>query len=633
MRVGWPTLTEYKFSEARLEALALELTREGRAPLVGVPSSAGFDHSPVSVYLYVPAFLFTTDPIPATIYGGLVNVAAVALCWGLARRWPGGGRWPALVSALLFAVSPWAVLFSRKIWQVAFVPLLALACVGWIVSALARGRAWSLCWAMLAYALLVQVHPSAISLAPALVLWLVIFRRQVRLRPLATGTGLGILTAMPFLVHQVQSGWPALSAVGALGGAAWDMEALRQAWDAVTGRGIETLAGAAHPLLTQVPELAWTYNLVGWLVLAAGGLLTFRMAKSWRSQNAFQSQAARIDLILLTWLIVPVAFNLRHGLSLYLHFFALVLPAAYLVVGRAVEAAYHLAYKAGAGQTVLRTLSRVAAGGLLMLAAGQVAGLTLMGHFVSTNNTAGGFGTSLGQSLSIARSAVARAQEIGAEVVVVGQGDSPVVDATPAIFDVLLRDEASYRFVDARSAALFPAHSSVILQAPDAGQAAQWYEPWPAVPLGGGFLLRVLDGAWPKESFNTVASPRLFQDGVEIQGYAWDPREGQGGAQISLLWQVLWRNPTDTHFSMRLVDKAGILQGQQDAAGYPAETRRKGDRVVSRFDITLADTTSDSLWARVGMYSYPQVVYVPVLDTAGNPTSDAVQFGPLTDKP
>ena len=32
LRVGWPTLTEFKFSEARLQALALELTRGGIFP-------------------------------------------------------------------------------------------------------------------------------------------------------------------------------------------------------------------------------------------------------------------------------------------------------------------------------------------------------------------------------------------------------------------------------------------------------------------------------------------------------------------------------------------------------------------------------------------------------------------------
>ena len=50
--------------------------------------------------------------------------------------------------------------------------------------------------------------------------------------------------------------------------------------------------------------------------------------------------AARVDLILLSWLLVPVAFNLRHSLDLHLHFFALILPAAYLVIGRSAQALF-----------------------------------------------------------------------------------------------------------------------------------------------------------------------------------------------------------------------------------------------------------------------------------------------------
>ena len=221
LRVAWPTLTEFKFSEARLEALALELTREGRLPLVGVPSSAGFDHSPLSVYFYVPAFLLTTNPIPATIYGGLVGAAAVALCWLLTCRWPFGGAQDrpnarpiaALLAAGLLAVNPWAVAFSRKIWQVTFVPLLALLFVGLAISALVGRRHRNLAWALAVYAVLVQVHPSAIGLAPALLLWLLLFWREVRLGPLLAGGGLGLLSALPFLAHQVQSGWPAWRAL------------------------------------------------------------------------------------------------------------------------------------------------------------------------------------------------------------------------------------------------------------------------------------------------------------------------------------------------------------------------------------------------------------------------------------
>ena len=286
LRVAWPTLTEFKFSEARLEALALELTREGRLPLIGVPSSAGFDHSPVSVYLYLPAFLFTSDPIPATVYGGLAGVAAVALCWWLARKWSGGGRWAALVAALLFSTSPWAVAFSRKIWQVAFVPLLTLFFIGFVVSALVAGRKWSMAWALVALAVLVQVHPSAVSLLIALALWLIIFRRQVELGPLVVGGVLGLLTAVPFLLHQVQQGWPVLAALKALPPAVYDLGAVRLAWEAVTGRGIHALAGDAYPLLELVPQLGWFLNLVGWLAIVSALGLAWRTLRDWRSPDS-----------------------------------------------------------------------------------------------------------------------------------------------------------------------------------------------------------------------------------------------------------------------------------------------------------------------------------------------------------
>lgn len=609
LRLGWPTLTEFKFSEARLEALALELT-----PLVGVPSSAGLDHSPLSVYLYVPAFLFTTNPIPATVYGGLVNVGAVALCWWLARRWPGGGRWAAAVAAGLLAVSPWMVAFSRKIWQVAFVPLLTLAFVGLAVSALIQGRRRHLAWMLALYAVLVQVHPSAIALAPAVALWLAVFWPQVRPGPLLAGVGLALLSGVPFLVHQLQSGWPALAAWRALPEARWDLSAVGLAWEALTGRSIHALAGDAYPLLRVVPQLGRTFNLLGWLTVAAA----LGTATRQRAADAAQRQAAGVDLVLLSWLVVPVLFNLRHSLELHLHFFALVVPAACLIVGRAVPDARPWPW---AGR--LRAAGAVALG---FVALAQGTALVWMGCFVATHDTPGGFGVPLGRYLDLADRAVALADEQdAAEVLVVGRGDSPATDEIPAIFDVLLRGRVACRFVDGTSAALFPLHRAVAVLAPRAGAGAGWYRPWPTVEAPGGYRLAVLDGAWPGE-FTPIAGPRLFQNGIELQGYRWEADGSGKHGRFWLLWQILWSGPDDTHFSVRLLDRAGRQQGQHDSAGYPAAYRQKGDRVVSLFDITKDEgALSYPLWVQVELYTYPAVITVPLMDGAGN----AVRIGPL----
>ncbi len=636
LRVAWPTLSEFKFSEARLEALALELTREGRLPLVGVPSSAGFDHSPISVYLYVPAFVATTSPIPATIYGGLVGVAAVALCWWLSRRWPGGGLWAASVATVLFAVSPWAVAFSRKIWQVAFVPLLALVFVGLAISALIQRRSWNLAWALLAFALLVQIHPSAVSLALALLLWLIIFRRSVRLVPLLAGIGLGLLTTIPFFVHQVSSGWPAPAALRGLPEAVWDFSAVRMTWEAITGRSIHALAGDAYPLLQVVPQLSWIFNLIGWLTVAAALVLTWRMIRYWQVLDETCRTTAAIDLVILSWLAIPVLFNLRQSLPLHLHFFALIIPAAYMVIGRAAQAGFSAIPSNELGQRNQRTrfgvLKVAVVVGLSLLAIAQVTAIILMGRFVATHDTPGGFDKPLAHYQSIVDQALSLAKEAqAAELLVVGEGDSIVVDQTPAIFDVLLREQIAYRFVRGGSAAVFPAHTAMAMISPEAGVAANWYGPWPTQDIGHGYQLVTLDGSWPQDALQPVTGPRTFQNGLELQGYSWNRiKSDETRSTLWLLWQTLWQGAEDTHFFVHFLDSDKEQWGQRDAVGYPSALRRKGDRIISAFDITLQETTpSEPYWVRVGLYVFPEVIDVPVIDQSGNPITGTIILGPL----
>jgi hypothetical protein len=632
LRVGWPTLVEFKFSEARLIALVLELTREGHLPLVGVPSSAGFDHSPFSVYLYIPPLLFTTDPVPAIIYGGLVNVAAVALSWWLCRKWAGGGPWAALVATLLFAISPWSVAFSRKIWQVAFVSILALGFIGLVVSALVYGRRWALAWALAVYAVLVQVHPSAVSLAPALLLWLVLFRHRIRLGPLLAGAALSVLSSTPFLLHQAQNGWPALAALRSWLPAKWDFSAWSLMWEAVTGRSIHALAGEAYSQLEIVPQLGWAFNVIGWLAVGSALFLAWRMLANWRSAQEVEQCRARIDLVLLSWLVVPIIFNLRHSLELHLHFFVVVMPAAYLLSGRAVEAILHVKRNA----KIVAWFHAAILLGAGLLTAAQLVALVLMGRFVATHDTAGGFGTPLSQYQTVVdRVTAMAAEEAVAEILVIGQGDSIVVDEVPAVFDVLLRGRVLYRFVDGQSAALFPLHRALVLLTPQAGEAADWYRRRPATQIAvdpampGIYSAVTLDGSWPQADFQPVAGPRLFGNGVELQGYADQIQPGQP-ARLWLLWQVLWPSSEDTHFSVQVIGAEGDRWGQEDKVGYPTAYRQKGDRVISQFDITPIDRApTGQHWARVSLYTYPVMIDVPVIDGSGHPIADAVILGPL----
>jgi hypothetical protein len=179
--------------------------------------------------------------------------------------------------------------------------------------------------------------------------------------------------------------------------------------------------------------------------------------------------------------------------------------------------------------------------------------------------------------------------------------------------------------VNGESAAVFPAHRALVLSTAEAGDATAWYEPWPAQDVGHGHRLIALDGSWPQEALVQVAGPRVFGNGIELQGYAWSSNSEAG--RLWLLWQVLWLSQEDTHFSTQLVDAEGQTRAQRDTEGYPTAFRQKGDRVISLFDINMENASStEPAGIRVGLYTYPDIVAVPVIDGAGNPVGADVNL-------
>ena len=148
LRMGWPAATEFKADEARLYALALDAATGAGLPLRGIGTSVGFPNFPLSVWLYALPLWVWPHPYSAVLFTGALNTLAVAACWWLARRvW---GAEAALLAALLYAASPWAIIYSRKLWAQNLLPLFVM---GWAASGLLafsaplfyRGYAKSIC--------------------------------------------------------------------------------------------------------------------------------------------------------------------------------------------------------------------------------------------------------------------------------------------------------------------------------------------------------------------------------------------------------------------------------------------------------------------------------------------------------
>jgi hypothetical protein len=104
-------------------------------------------------------------------------------------------------------------------------------------------------------------------------------------------------------------------------------------------------------------------------------------------------------------------------------------------------------------------------------------------------------------------------------------------------------------------------------------------------------------------------------------------------------WQLTWRvnSPAspgvDYHWFNHLVSAEGKRVGQMDGVGFPSRSWRAGDTVITWFDVPIApDAAPGAYRMRVGMYTFPDIKGVQVVDKAGQPAADYVEVGPIEIK-
>ncbi len=619
-RLGRPDLTEFKADEGRLLTLALRMS-DGEWAVRGISSSVGFPNAPMSVWLYSLPLFIRQHVYAATLFTGALGVAAVVGVYWMGRRY--GGATVAIAGALMLAVSPWAIVFSRKIWAQNLLPAVAVAWAICAALAFVEDRRPYVALHLLLLAVAVQIHPAAVGLAPATFLFLVVFHRRVDWRYAGLGVLLALLTAAPFLWYlwsraQLEGGLP-LSSGQAPGG--FSLQSLRLTLELIAGAGLRPLAGPAYNGLPGEGITQWLWT--GFVVVAVG----------WAARQLFRQRGAREAdylLICLAWLLGPVLLFAWQWTPVHVHYFIVVLPAFCLLAG---------AFFGRIVRDAPRGRRAVAWSALVVVAVMQLASWAGVMSAVTRDPTAGGFGVPLGVKVAAAEAARRLAAEHGAaEILPAGDGANPEQEDFPAEFRALLHG-APVRFVDLNREAVFPASMSVLLldrpaadrptSARDLYQTALERVENIELSAEPAYTIGILPGAAAPQPDVMLGEPALLANFVRLVGHN-DPREVAGG----ILWDVQWRtadnpDPADYHFFNHLLDAAGQRVAQSDAAAFAAAQWRPGDVVISRFYLPLPVEDLEPWTMRVGMYRFPSLENVPVLDEAANPVSDAMEF-PLT---
>ena len=642
-------LIEFKYDEATTARSALAIVREGRLPAMGMISSQGPRNPPLMSYVLALPFALSRDPRLAAGWVAFLGVVAVGLAYWVGRAY--FDRRVGALTALLFAASPWAVFHSRKIWA-QNLPAFTLLFVAAVLALVVRRKPWALTGALVAAGCLVGLHLGGLAFFFILAVIVVLFRRHVRPAPLLVGLALLALILSPYLLHDALHGWPNIRAFADLvrREATPDLQAPCMAALIVGGYHLEDLAGVRHTdfvaSILDLRRLDWVEVTLFWAGLA---WLAWRVGREALTHRGRLSREGAARLVLLCWFSVPVALLLRRGAPVHPHDLILLYPAQHLVIALLLVDAMDRGKQTASHVSrftfhVSRFIPHACLLLITLLLAWHVYLQESLLTFVDTHDTPGGYGAPVKYALAAARQVEALLAEAGdAELVVLLPGAEPRYDGQAAVFDVLLGQNR--RLVDGRQALVLPAHPTVYLAHPKAEPAVSALaevaaEVGPALPVRTGSDATYRFFRWQPTAVTPAhpwdGEPVRWASGVRFLGYDWSGEPRPGG---TVHWTLYWRvegQPSagnDVHWFNHLVDGGGNRWGQMDGVGYPASGWRVGDIVLTWFDIAIsADAPPPPYFIRSGMYTYPDVVNVPLVDAAGSPVGEFVELGPVGDR-
>ncbi|BCX04047.1 MAG: hypothetical protein KatS3mg053_1985 [Candidatus Roseilinea sp.] len=638
-------LIDVRFDEASAPQLALSITRGNWLPVAPFSGSVA-NHPPVYLYLLALPYMFTRDFMVIAAYRALLDLVAIGLCWWLCRRL--FSPRVAFVACLLFAVAPWAVQFARRTW-LAPMPMFSTLLLFGLLEAIRRRNPWG--WAIAGWGLALSVgsHLAALYLIPVALVAPLIGRTT--LRPIPGFVGALPLVALAGAYLGFDAGQEFRNVRGLLGAtsgpATVSLDALRFTLWLSGGTHLSDLTGGAFPLWReQTPAaLAWIDAMQMALLVVGASMLVGQLA---RRPPVYPAATVAV---LLVWLVLPIALQIRTSRPLQLHYFTAFYPASFVVMALGLDIAIrlarpHTAHRAAdtddatdtgdTNHTIASIAQRApACAGVLavvLITGWQLFTTLRFTEFIQRYDTgAGGYGPPLRSALDVvqrARDAIRAGQ--APDVVIIAPGGDPSVNEPATVMDVLLAD-VPHRFADANAGLILREDAAQYIITPAARDAldrlmqhADADATVQTIPLRAGS-----DAAYIYVRVNRaqlgllVERPAQWENGVGMLGYR---VTGSGTLQLDYYLRVFREAApgVDYHWFNHLYhgdQKFAALDG----GGIHPSNWRAGDILLHHFAIPIpAGAPAKPYVLHMGAYLYPQLQNVRLLDAEGRPVSDHV---------
>ena len=291
---------------------------EFHPPLIGPGTSVGSMYlGPLYYYMMaIPVLLANFSPVGPAVMVAILGVLTVFLIWFIGREW--FGKLAGLVSALLYAISPTIIIFSRSSWNPNIMPFFSL------LSIYAIWKVWKekeYKWMIvlgISLAFVLQSHYLGLLLIPTLfIFWLM--SPPPKYYSLFAVSLFTILMS-PLLFFDLRHGWTNLKAIEAFFTTNKDI-----------GFSVSHYFSNVSSVLTMISA-----NLISAknIFLSFSTLALFLLVLIWVYKNKkFKSALG----ILVIWMITGIlGISLYKG-PIYDHYLGFLFPAPFLILGAVAQ--------------------------------------------------------------------------------------------------------------------------------------------------------------------------------------------------------------------------------------------------------------------------------------------------------
>lgn len=622
MRFGMPEIVEFFHDDGMLATLAQEMVASESFPVTGINSSVGIPNPPTSVYVMAIPFALDSNPMTAIYFIMGLNVLGVGLLWLIAHRY--FGRLVALAAGFAYALSPWATLYSRKIWAQDFhTPFVLLGILLGLYGFGERKQDAATHWDKHTVAQLLtlpvllfafQIHFAAWALLPIYAVLVLGNWKRISWRGMAVSVLLGVLVMMPYAIgfYQTALANPSQAdptAVSTLANdeAAFSTLSLRYLSFLGTGFGLETWL-AQSP--NEQADMNQTVAPVGiWLII--GGLILLGTIllgrKHWRPYA----------LLMLIWAYLPALALIPQWAGVYPHYFIASIPALMLLAGIGVAQIADWVPLKSFGSTLI-----LGAFAFILLTQGLY-WRGVLRYVDSVDTIYPSFTTPIAY-LHDVEDAIGDAED----VVVLSDGMSWDLHHESVVWDVMLADTATcVRTLVGDGYAVFPDSPFVALQAPNMPENAvdglylrEDAEFVPERAGGNGYYIHRWQEAPTWEGVPiTSLDPTRFAGDVYLTGY------GSGSGAVVVEWALPEENTgLDYQWSIQPFNAEGEKIGQSDATFWHGRHWCAGDRLLTWqwYDLPAETAEIRVFLYELGTATTAQYINAPVLDANGNPIND-----------